>query len=59
LLLRLLATPPWNTARRPQRRIGENIADLRMRGWRKRSLRGGDKDRNASQDNGSKHLARL
>ena len=46
-------------ARRPQRRIGKDIADLRARGRRKRDCRGGHQGRKTGQGNGSKHLAAL
>jgi len=55
LLLLLIAA--GNGARRPQRRIGKDIADLRLRRGHKRSRGSGDKGRKTGQGNGSKHLA--
>ena len=55
LLLLLIAA--GNGARRPQRRIGKDIADLRLRRRHKRGRSGGDKGRKTGQGNGSKHLA--
>src|SRR5829696_6903819 len=55
-LLRLLIAAR-NRARRPQRRIGKDIADLRLRRRHKRRHGGGDQGRKTGQGNGSKHLA--
>jgi hypothetical protein len=45
-------------ARRP-RLIGKDVANLRVRGRRKRDRRSGDNSRKSGQGNGSKHLAAL
>ena len=58
-MLLLLLIAAGNGARRPQRRIGKDIADLRPRRRRKRDRRGGDQGRKTGQGNGSKHLAAL
>ena len=53
----LLLIAARNGARRPQRRIGKDIADLRLRRRHKRGRGGGDQGRKTGQGNGSKHLA--
>ena len=53
----LLLITAGNGPRRPQRRIGKNITDLRLCRRHKRSRGGGDQGRKTDQGNGSKHLA--
>ena len=59
LLLALLLIAARDGARRPQRRIRKDIADLRVRRRRKRDCGGGHQGRKTGQGNGSKHLAAL